>query len=154
MYPKMIQHIRYDPIIQNLSQSQRPQSFLNGHFDPQWTSLVQHVFDNDFLNISDDELLLSHSDQVVTGKKTLGKLSVVGTVHTLNNVNGFDLNRIVNESFISGLKNVMEGNLTIEGEVFIKGMKWPLYSISISNIPILFAPKIDSYLKVKKFTVL
>lgn len=43
-YPKIIQHIKYDPIIQTISQDRRSHSFLNGHFDPNWEYLPQNVF--------------------------------------------------------------------------------------------------------------
>ena len=73
------------------------------------------------VNISAGELLLSYGNQTVTAPKVYSDVHVHGQVVSGNHINGFNLQKIQKESFISGIRNVLEGQIKIMGNVYVNG---------------------------------
>lgn len=74
-------------------------------------------------NISGDEFLLRDGNQTVTASKIFSDIGVLykGEVVSENNVNGFNLRKMRNESFVSGMENTLNGVVTVVGNVTIRG---------------------------------
>lgn len=75
------------------------------------------------VNISGDEFLLRDGNQTVTASKIFSDIGVLynGEVVSENNVNGFNLRKMRNESFVSGMENTLNGVVTVVGNVTIRG---------------------------------